>query len=274
MRVITLVDNISTSDVLGCEHGLSLYIETKKHKILFDSGSSMLFAENARKMSVDLAKIDIVVISHGHYDHGGGLGTFLNLNHHAKIYMHKTAFGDYYSRQTDGKMKYIGLDKAFQTNERFVFVDGHHVIDEELELFSNVSGVKLEPSGNRDLFVKRVESFEPDDFSHEQNLIIKENKNMVLLAGCAHHGIVNILDQFFIDKKCQPSHVIGGFHLYNRSSGQYENPNMISEIGSNLLRTGAVFYTCHCTGINAYEQLKLIMGKNVNYQSTGNQMSI
>lgn len=122
--------------------------------------------------------------------------------------------------------------------------------------------------------MKDGESFKPDDFSHEQNMIIKENGNSVLVAGCAHNGIVNILEHFHADKNSEPGHAIGGFHLYNRSADQYENPGVIAEIGSYLLSTGAIFYTCHCTGIQAYEQLKLIMGNHINYLSTGSQLKI
>jgi 7,8-dihydropterin-6-yl-methyl-4-(beta-D-ribofuranosyl)aminobenzene 5'-phosphate synthase len=159
-------------------------------------------------------------------------------------------------------------------NDRFIFVEGQLVIDEELELFSGVKGTRLNPSGNRDLFMKDGESFNLDDFSHEQNLIIKENGNTVLVAGCAHNGIVNILEHFHADKNRQPSHVIGGFHLYNRAADEYENPSVIAEIGSCLLSTGAMFYTCHCTGVQAFERLKSIMGDNVNYLSTGSQLII
>lgn len=274
MIIKTLVDNVSTSDDLRSEHGLSLYIETKQHKLLFDTGASALFAENARKMQIDLEKIDIVVISHGHYDHGGGLKAFLEINHNAKIYFNKMAFGDYYSNRPDGEKKYIGIDKTLLPNERFVYVEGQLVIDEELELFSDINGTRLNPSGNRDLFMKDGESFKEDEFSHEQNLIIRENENVVLVAGCAHHGIINILEHFHKDKNSQPSHVIGGFHLHSRSADKYENPSVVAEIGSYLLSTGAMYYTCHCTGIKAYEWLKSMMGDHVNYLSTGSQLII
>lgn len=274
MIIKTLVENTSASEALGNEHGLSLYIETKHHKILFDTGASALFAENAIKMQIDLSKVDLAVISHGHYDHCGGLEAFLDMNSNAKIYLSKMAFGDYYSRRPDGEKKYIGIDKTLLPNDRFAFVEGQLVIDEELELFSGVNGTRLNPSGNKDLFIKDGESFILDDFSHEQNLIIKENGNTVLVAGCAHNGIVNILEHFHAGKKRLPSHVVGGFHLYNRSSDQYENPSVIAEIGSYLLSTGALFYTGHCTGVKAYEQLKSIMGERVNYLSTGSQLII
>jgi 7,8-dihydropterin-6-yl-methyl-4-(beta-D-ribofuranosyl)aminobenzene 5'-phosphate synthase len=80
MIIKALAENTSVREDLGCEHGLSLYIETTAHKILFDTGTGELFAKNARLMEVDLRQVDIAFISHGHYDHGGGPKTFLSLN--------------------------------------------------------------------------------------------------------------------------------------------------------------------------------------------------
>jgi len=80
MIIKTLVENTAVSKEYECEHGLSLYIETNKHKILFDLGKSDLFLKNAKRLNVDITEVDLVVISHGHYDHGGGLGAFLKTN--------------------------------------------------------------------------------------------------------------------------------------------------------------------------------------------------
>ena len=84
MKITALVENTSVPG-LPVEHGLSLYIETTRHTILFDSGQGTLFAENAERLGKDLAKVDLMVLSHGHYDHGGGLKTFLELNDHAPL---------------------------------------------------------------------------------------------------------------------------------------------------------------------------------------------
>ena len=214
MLIRTLVENSSISEKLGSEHGLSLYIETRKNKLLFDMGASALFAGNAKKINVDLTEVDLAVISHGHYDHGGGLQAFLEINSKAKIYLNQKAFGKYYANRPNGEKKHIGLNEKLLPNNRFVFVGEHLVINEELELFSRVKGRRLYPAGNQDLFMKLDFSFVPDDFAHEQNLIIKEDGKIILIMGCAHKGIVNILEHFYNEKNCLPSHVIGGFHLY------------------------------------------------------------
>jgi 7,8-dihydropterin-6-yl-methyl-4-(beta-D-ribofuranosyl)aminobenzene 5'-phosphate synthase len=96
MNIITLMDNRIDHEIknkhLESQHGLSMHIETKEHHILFDTGQNAKFINNAKILGVDLTKVDICVISHGHYDHGGGLKAFLKLNNHAKVYMHPEAF--------------------------------------------------------------------------------------------------------------------------------------------------------------------------------------
>ncbi len=274
MIITVLSENLTSSDKLGSEHGLSLYIETETHKILFDTGASGLFAENAGKLGIDLAKVDLAVISHGHYDHGGGLKTFLGINSRAKVYLHQRAFETHYANRPASAKAYIGLDEGLLPNERFVFCGNRYMIDEALVLFSGVKAKRLVPSGNTDLFVKDGDAFVPDDFAHEQNLIISENGKTLLIAGCAHNGIINIIDQFKMEKGGQPDYVIGGFHLYNHGTKQNEAPDIVDEIGKFLLETHAQYYTCHCTGIESYTRLKAIMGENIDYISTGEQIAI
>ena len=272
MIIKTLAENTSISEDFRSEHGLCLYIETKTHNLLFDTGASGLFAENALKMNVDLSEVDLVVLSHGHYDHGGGLKAFMNLNKKAKVYLNERAFDKHYSNRPNGEIKDIGLDETLLPNDRFIFTGDHLVIDEELELFSAVRGEKLSPSGNRDLLMVSVQALVPDDFSHEQNLIIKEDGNCILVAGCAHKGIVNILERMRQIKGRFPSHVIGGFHLYNPATKAYEDPAVVTEIGRYLLDTKAKYYTCHCTGLKSYASLKRMMEEKIDYLPTGSQI--
>jgi 7,8-dihydropterin-6-yl-methyl-4-(beta-D-ribofuranosyl)aminobenzene 5'-phosphate synthase len=103
MKIITLVENTSISDAYETEHGLSIYIETKAHKLLFDLGASHFFAENAAKMGIDLTAVDTAVISHGHRDHGGGLKKFMDLNSRADIYVNKSAFEKHFNKKQGGR---------------------------------------------------------------------------------------------------------------------------------------------------------------------------
>jgi 7,8-dihydropterin-6-yl-methyl-4-(beta-D-ribofuranosyl)aminobenzene 5'-phosphate synthase len=248
------IGNTTSSDEFGSEHGLSLYIETEKHKILFDTGASGLFAKNAGKLGVDLTRVDLAVISHGHYDHGGGLKTFLGINSQAKVYLQKRAFEPHYANRPGGIMAFIGLDETLLPNERFIFCGDRYTIDAELELFSGVKGEMLVPSGNADLFLKVGDAFVLDGFAHEQNLIISKDGKTLLIAGCAHNGIINIANKFKAKNGSFPDYVIGGFHLYNHGTKKSEIPEIVNEIGKALLETGSKYYTCHCTGIEAYSR--------------------
>ncbi|NDL68804.1 MBL fold metallo-hydrolase [Anaerotalea alkaliphila] len=273
MTIKTLVENTILGEGLEAEHGLSLYIETKEHKILFDAGESSLFLENAAKMGVDLSKVDLVVISHGHRDHGGGLETFLDNNSHAKVYVREGAFGPHYAQRKDG-VEEIGLDRELLSRGRFVFAGERLDIDGELTLFSGVVGNRLNPSGNKRLLMEKDGELVEDDFSHEQSLLIREQGSTVLVAGCAHRGIANILEHVREAVGSYPDHVVGGFHLMNNSAGTTENPGVVAQLGGYLQGIKAVCHTCHCTGLEPYGQLKGILGDGIGYLSTGSVLEI
>lgn len=272
MKIVTLAENTSVSEEYGNEHGLSLYIETESHQLLFDVGASGLFAENAEKLGLDLSKVDILVISHGHSDHGGGLKTFLEINDQAAIYLNRKAFENHYSNRANG-VAYIGLDQEMLANPRFVFLDEDFVIDDTLCIFSNVQGERCQSTANADLLMEKEGVMVGDDFCHEQNLIIREKNQVVLVAGCAHHGIINILDHM-ASYDLTPTAVIGGFHLYNRSRKKPVSKELIEEIGNELLKSETSYYTCHCTGEEPYQMLKTMLGDQINYLATGSLVNI
>lgn len=273
MKISVLAENTSGDPALCYEHGLSLLIETQKHRLLFDTGASALFAENAAKMGIDLTGVDMAVLSHGHYDHGGGIRTFLGLNSRAKFYIHRRAFEPHYANHA-GEKAPIGLDPALMPNDRFVLTGDRFAIDEQLELFAGVNGKRLLPSGNSDLFSQVGGEYILDDFAHEQNLIVRENGKTLLVAGCAHRGIANILEAFALIEGRMPDIVIGGFHLYNRAADTTEDAGLIAALGAFLKSTGALFYTCHCTGLEAYARLKETLGEQVRYFAGGDRLTI
>jgi 7,8-dihydropterin-6-yl-methyl-4-(beta-D-ribofuranosyl)aminobenzene 5'-phosphate synthase len=257
MKITALVENTTNDKTFSCEHGLSLYIETKNHKILFDTGQSSLFYENAKKLNIDISDVDICILSHGHYDHGGGLSTFLSANEKAKIYMNENCFGDYYNGE-----KYIGLDKALFDNPRIVKTSDELIIDNELSLFTCNKKQKDYDLGSFGLSKKTGDSIADDDFLHEHYLLINEDGNKVLISGCSHKGILNIPHWF--DAKT----VIGGFHFSKLPCD--ETLKSYAEILDN---TGITFYTCHCTGLEQYEYMKQYM-KNLHYISTAETLLI
>ncbi|MPM83987.1 hypothetical protein SDC9_131057 [bioreactor metagenome] len=273
MKLIVLSENSSVSDTLEHEHGLSIYIETAEHRILFDTGAGSVFRRNAEKLGIDLATVDLLVISHGHYDHGGGLRTFLEVNSHAKIFLHKQAFEAHYSKQTEGAV-HIGLDQTLLPNERFVFCGDQAVIDENIEVFSRVKSKRFFPSCNATLLMKHGDDFVPDDFAHEQNLVIRSSGKTMLIAGCAHKGIVNIVDACKDRLGQYPDYVVGGFHLSGSRENRSEAPDVVDAIGEYLASTPSQYFTCHCTGMESFQRLKRILGEKIQTLSTGDRIII
>ena len=259
MRITSLVENTTKSE-LRAKHGLSLYIETKGHKILFDLGPDNTLFENAAKRNIDLSKVDTVIISHGHVDHGGALKRFLDVNHTAKIYVRRAAFEPHYSKTLFLKIP-VGIDASLKSNEQIVLLDDDFTIDDELSLFTVSNTDRLYSPVNNVLYDKSGK----DRFGHEQNLVIRESRT-ALIMGCGHAGIANIMEKA---QAYQPDICVGGFHLYNPITGKPVSEELLSGIASELQSyRNTEFYTCHCTGEKAYRFFAQRLD-NIHYLSCG-----
>lgn len=274
MKIITLMENLPLDKTFYCEHGLSLYIETQKHKILFDTGKSNNYIENANKLGIDLADVDIAFLSHGHYDHGGGIKRFLEINEKSNIYIHREAFGKYYAQRDNKIMEYIGLPESLRDNERIIYTDKDIEIDNELKLLMNIEGNILSPESNDCLYVKKDDKYINDDFVHEQNLIISENNIITVFCGCAHRGIVNIIENYKNRQGNYPDNVVGGFHLYKYCQLPDEKSDVVVKVAEYLKMTNSKYYTCHCTGEESYKCLKTIVGSKIEYIKAGSMIEI
>ena len=263
MKITVLTENTTNNPNLTAEHGLSLFIETDNKNILFDMGQTNAFAENAKKMNVDLSKVDVAVLSHGHYDHGGGIAEFLGLNDISKVYLSKNAFGEHFN----GNEKYIGLDKSLQSNGRIVFTKDFCKIDEKLSLFSCNDKSLFSPINPFGLNVKVNDEIFLETFIHEQYLLVNENGKRILFSGCSHKGVLNIQKWF------KPDIFIGGFHL-SKLNPQTDDSKTLSDIATELLDYNTKYYTAHCTGFPQFEYLKSYMGENLQYLSTGDIIEI
>ncbi len=258
MKIVALVENTASGERFEAEHGLSLYIETEAHKILFDMGQTELFCHNAEKLAIPLEDVDIAVVSHGHYDHGGGLRKFLETNSKAQVYISRYAFQPHYN----GTQKYIGLDTSLMENDRLKFTEDIAIIDDGLTLYSCNQENKKHELGSFGLTMIQNGEFFSDDFRHEQYLLIEENGKKVLISGCSHKGIMDITEWF------QPNVLVGGFHF-----SKLPLDETLAGYAKYLNEFNTNFYTCHCTGVEQFNFMKKHMN-NLNYLSTGQSVNI
>ncbi len=270
MKIINLIEDSQGSNNCRYEHGLSFYIETEKHKLLFDTGASDAFIENASKKGIDLSKVDTVIISHGHYDHTGGLVDFSILNPNAEIYINKNAFDDFYNLKYS-QPKYIGMDKSISSLKQLNIVEGNARIDDELAIFTNIAEKKLLPKGNCSLKKKCGDIFIKDEFEHEQYLVVTEGKNRILFSGCAHNGIINSLNTYRALYGNEPTLVVSGFHTVKNEYTE-EDDLIIAQTAHELKKSSAVFYSGHCTGDYAMGIMKEILGKQLHQLHSGDDI--
>ncbi|MBR5496669.1 MAG: MBL fold metallo-hydrolase [Clostridia bacterium] len=258
MKITCLIENTASDKRFAAEHGLSLFIETGNKKILFDMGQTENFAINADKLGINLSDVDYAILSHGHYDHGGGLSKFLSINKKAPVYLNQKAFEPHYN----GTEKYIGLDISVCGNDRLIFADEYAQILPNIFLHS-CNGKKTvidTDSGGLTNFINN--QFIPDDFAHEQYLMIEENGKKILFSGCSHKGIINICEWF------RPDVLIGGFHY-----SKYPLDGKLGFYCEKLNDYDIEFYTCHCTGTEQFEFMKKSV-KKLSYISSGDVIEI
>ena len=264
MKLWTLMENTACSADFYAEHGLSLYLQTGDHKILFDAGQSEAFSDNAQKLGIDLNCVDMAILSHGHYDHSGGLTHFLACNDHAPIYLSSHAFeGHFNARGSD-----IGVSKQLEGNPRLRFVEEEQNIVPGLTLFTcNHQQLKwpIEPYG---LSMEQDHRRLPEDFRHEQYLLVQEGETRILISGCSHKGILNLVQWF------RPDILIGGFHFMKLDPDVEADRKTLTEAAQTLLTYPTVYYTGHCTGEKQFEFLKEIMGDRLQKLTTGQYLCL
>lgn len=259
MTVTVLIENTSLQDNLTAEHGLSLYIETGSCNILFDAGQSGAFADNAEKLGIDLRKVDFCVLSHGHYDHGGGLKRFLEINDHAPVYINCHAFGDYFSNGN-----YIGLDPTLEGNSRLIQVSDVLEITPGITLCSCNDLLRPFSFGVFGQSVRKNGIHTDDSYLHEQYLLLEENGKKYCFSGCSHKGLLNILSWF------RPDVFFGGFHFIRMDPQGRELRNSLHQ----LLKFPTRYFTGHCTGTEQYAVLKESLGSQLAYLHTGTVVSL
>jgi 7,8-dihydropterin-6-yl-methyl-4-(beta-D-ribofuranosyl)aminobenzene 5'-phosphate synthase len=279
MKVTALVENtrLESRQDLSAEWGLSLHIQHDGRQILFDTGATEAYGHNAERLGVDIREVNMLVISHHHYDHGGGLAHFLETNSKAKVYLRRNEAGDPYYRALFGIInRYVGLDKGLLRKhaDRFEVVDEFAEIWPDVFILIEIGNQYPLPRGNRHLFVEEGGTRRLDRFEHELVMVVREKEGLVVLTGCSHRGILNMVDAVSRQFRGVPiKAVFGGFHLIGglpKLNTMAGSKREVEGIGEEMLKYPIEkVYTGHCTGPKAYRVLKGVMGDKLEYLPTG-----
>lgn len=276
MKILTLIENNSLDERFCAEHGLSLGVEANDHRYLFDTGMSGQFLQNAALLNFDLSAVNAVFISHAHYDHTGGLPSFFGINVNAPVYIHKEAFHEFFAKRPNGSFEDIGLHLPKENLDRIILTEGTITPYDDVTIFSDIKTNEFHSEANDVLLEKIYGHYVPDLFRHEQNFLIRtESNHLVLITGCSHSGIVNIINRASEKAGRTPDAVIGGFHLMNPSAQQMIKAQTVDAISERLLSLPIKkYYTGHCTGQDAFERMRGIMGSRLDTISAGTVFEI
>ena len=269
MKITTLVENHEDegNTSLKAEHGVSFFIEVGDHVYMSDVGQSGNFADNAAMLCVDLGRVETLAISHHHYDHGGGLGRFFKENKNATVYLRHSAEADYLAVDGPGSVRYIGLDSGLlkEHSDRVNYIDETEEVSPRFYLITEIPEKYSKPHGDARLKRRIGETIIADPFEHEMVTVVEGDDGMVVLTGCAHNGVLNMIasvEKAFPNKPIQA--VIGGFHLH------HETDQTVQEIGEALLDMNiSMVITGHCTGDHQTDLLEQVLGDRLERLFTG-----
>lgn len=253
--ITVLVENSVEARDLMAEHGLAFHVQAGAESVLFDTGQSDLLVHNARRLDVDLSGLHALALSHGHYDHTGGVGAGLELAPGAEVYAHPAALRPHRTRNPDGTTRDVGISKrsleAIQTH-----VPRPHLTPTVTELVRGLflTGEIPRETSFEDVggpFVLDEAGTQPDPLLDDQALFFDTAEGIVVLLGCAHAGAVNTLQYIRRLAHNRPIHAaLGGMHLLTAGPERMARTvQVFRELGVNLLAPA------HCTGIAATARL-------------------
>ncbi len=272
-RVVTLCENHvaqSGKRLIG-EHGLSFYLEADNRRILFDTGQNLGLSNNAEVLGIDLSRIDTVVLSHGHYDHSGGLKSLLDCNQNFTLHAHPDVFGPKV-KGTGDEHTYIGIPvdrEILEENGIKIQLDKDPVpiapgisTTGEIPLENDFEGV------GSIFYLKNGENYAADTLADDRALILDTRKGLVVLLGCSHRGVVNTLNHVTrITGRQRIYAILGGLHLGKASDAKLEKIMAhLQAFGLEKIGIG------HCTGPKAFLALANEFKGRVFFNTVGNVM--
>ncbi len=273
IKITTIVENTATRAGFRAEHGLSMLVERNGETVLWDTGQTDTLIHNAKLLSVDLSKIETVALSHGHYDHGGGLRYLLEYTK-PTVYAHPEIFRKRYSKAGgSGKLRYIGIEDR-ETYEslgaRFVLTDKPTEIIEGVFLLGFEEMHTDFEEVDRNFVYEKDGELIKDNVEDDTTLVLELQESLFLLFGCAHRGIINIIDDA---EKIFGKPVIGflgGTHL--GPAGETQRKQTIEELKNRPhIR---IMGPSHCTGLYMTSKLFCAFGDRVIFNNTGTEIEI
>ncbi len=255
IKITTVVENKAAVPGLVEEHGLAFWVEVGSHRILFDTGQGGALLHNARALSVDLATADAIALSHGHYDHTGGMPDFFRVNNNACRYAHPAAFAPKYSRGSNSTVHYAGMPQS--DDPKFVSGVKRAVLTKlPTEIFPGIGltgeiprETDFEDTGGA--FFLDEDCRTPDTLLDDQAMFFSSSCGTIVVLGCAHAGLVNTLRYIRSLTENRHIHVVmGGTHLIRASALRLDATiAYLREIGVDRVAA------CHCTGPKAIARL-------------------
>ena len=271
--VTTLVENSVHARGLLAEHGLAFHILVGRRGLLFDTGQSGLLAQNARKLQINLEHVEAIALSHGHNDHSGGLSAAREAAPQARLFLHPASLSSKYTAKPDGAVQPIGMDGGSAEAIRAA-ADAVVWTAKPTEVMPGifVTGEILrehvfEDTGGR--FFLDEACTRPDPLVDDQALFFDTTDGLVVLLGCGHAGVVNILDYIRHLTGARLIHsVLAGMHLQSASPERMEKT--IAALRRLDIRRLA---PAHCTGLPALAQLWTALADRCSSCAVGTSMS-
>lgn len=279
MDITILVENLGPEG-LAREHGLAVHIQYNGRSILLDTGSTGAFADNAAALGIDLAGVEVAVLSHGHYDHADGLRRFFAANDRADVLVRRGALGAHYSMRGGTEPRFVGVHRDICRDyaNRLVEVGGLYELTDGAWLVENPA-----PEAGADraqhLYKKLGEdNFVEDDFSHEHSLVLEGEHGLVVFNSCCHAGAANIADHIAKTFPGRPiAALLGGFHMMGATGTDSINcsPEYVRSVADRFKALNIRhIYTGHCTGTPAFELLREQLGERLSYMQTGDRIQL